>query len=220
MSLLPHHRRRLLRNCPCVYSAPPWLMFIRGGEVELQETNRMSVGGRMRREEEGWGGSDQEVCVHVLLVSACECVWVCVLIPGSTSSGWELPGSSVGVPDVDTGRQPSEKKGGEGRDKRQRKWGWGGTTHREALGGDESSGGVITSSWWWWWTLAPTSNATSSTLTQSQPDTPHRTNSSFWPGTERRAQLTPHGVFFISSREDREGKLPCWYKRSEGFGGF
>lgn len=38
---------------------------------------------------------------------------VCVLIPGRASSESELLGSSVGVPDVDTGKRQSEKKEGE-----------------------------------------------------------------------------------------------------------
>jgi len=37
-------------------------------------------------------------------------VYVCVLIPGRTSSESELPGSSVGVPDVDTGKSRGRGK--------------------------------------------------------------------------------------------------------------
>lgn len=64
----------------------PWLCgscSSEGAAEKLQETNRMSVGGQMR-EGRIWRGSFARVCV-------------CVLIPGRTSSGSELPGSSGGV---------------------------------------------------------------------------------------------------------------------------
>lgn len=90
-------------TAPLFTARLPGLCSSKGAE-ELQETNRMSVGGRMRG-----GKSDEEVCV-------CACVSVCALIPGRTSSEWELLGSSVGVPDVDTGnsrgREKEEKKEG------------------------------------------------------------------------------------------------------------
>lgn len=62
----------------------------------------MSVGGRMRG-----GKSDKEVCA---CACASVCVCVCVLIPGRTSSDSELLGSSVGVPDIDTGKRGREKE--------------------------------------------------------------------------------------------------------------
>lgn len=80
-SVRPSCQKQLL----CLCSAYPGLCSSEGVE-ELQETNRMSVGGQMRE-----GKSDEEVCVCV-----------CVLIPGRASSESELLGSSVGVPDVDT----------------------------------------------------------------------------------------------------------------------
>lgn len=64
----------------------------------------MSVGGRMRG-----GKSDKEVCACAC-ASVCAYVCVCVLIPGRTSSDSELLGSSVGVPDIDTGKRGREKE--------------------------------------------------------------------------------------------------------------
>lgn len=53
----------LVKNSSSVYAVLPGLCSSEGVE-ELQETNRMSVGGQMRG-----GKSDEEVCV-------CACVWV------------------------------------------------------------------------------------------------------------------------------------------------
>lgn len=47
-------------------------------------------------------------------------VRVCVLIPGRTSSGSELLGSSVGVPDVDTGKSRGTGKEEKKESKRER----------------------------------------------------------------------------------------------------
>lgn len=81
----------------------------------------MSVGGRTRRE----GGREATLtrkfvcmCFWSRRSSVRVCVSVCVLIPGSTSSRWELPGSSVGEREerregrCKSGREREKKEGG------------------------------------------------------------------------------------------------------------